>query len=154
MKPLLFLSFYFWQRLDFSQNKTGSYSLNWYTDYDAAVRQAKLTQKPMLVYFGGSDWCAPCAKLEKKFFDTKRFSDESKDYVLVYLDIPQRIDIISPEARKKNKEVAKKLKSKSYPTIIALDHRGKEKNRIERFSGSDPRYHWDFMDKNKRLFKL
>lgn len=128
--------------------------INWYTDFKTAREDAKAQKKPMLVYFTGSDWCKPCVKLKRDFFNTPEFAAAAKDYVVVMLDIPYRDDIISMDQKAKNKEVQKKLNSKVFPTLIALDSKGKERNRMERYSFPDPKYYWDFMSSNERLFGL
>jgi len=130
-----------------------TYDLQWLTSLDEAKKEARKTKKPILVYFTGSDWCTPCVKLEKHFFHTDKFVEESAKYHIVYLDNPYRDDIISENEKKTNKKLSDKYKVK-YPTIIALDYRGSERNRVERFSGDDPRYHWRFMDENKSIFRL
>ncbi|KEZ94442.1 thioredoxin family protein [Nonlabens ulvanivorans] len=128
--------------------------INWFTDFKTAKAAAKKQKKPMLVYFTGSDWCKPCVKLKKDFFNTPQFAEASEDYIVVMLDIPYRDDIISLEQKKINKEMQKKLRVSKFPTLLALDHNGRERNRMERYSFPDPQYYWEFMDNNERLFGL
>lgn len=128
--------------------------IDWHTDYDTALKAAKKEDKPMLVYFTGSDWCKPCVKLKKDFFNTPEFAQAAKSYVVVMLDIPYRDDIISPEQKKINKETQKQLNVEKFPTVLALDNRGRERNRMERYSFPDPQYYWEFMKKNEKLFKI
>ncbi len=128
--------------------------INWYTDFKTAKTAAKSESKPMLVYFTGSDWCKPCVKLKKDFFNTPEFKEASEDYIVVMLDIPYRDDIISLEQKKINKEIQKKLRVSKFPTLLALDTRGRERNRMERYSFPDPQYYWEFMVNNERLFGL
>lgn len=127
--------------------------LDWLTSLEKAKAKAKKSKKPILVYFSGSDWCTPCKKLEKHFFNTPAFEKAAKKYHLVYLDNPYRDDIIPEKEKKENKKIADKLDVK-FPTVIAFDFKGKERNRVERFSGEDPRYHWKFMKENESIFKL
>ncbi|WP_405350154.1 thioredoxin family protein [Nonlabens sp. Asnod3-H03] len=128
--------------------------INWFTDFKTAKAAAKKQNKPMLVYFTGSDWCKPCVKLKKDFFNTPQFAEASEDYIVVMLDIPYRDDIISLEQKKINKEMQKKLRVSKFPTLLALDHNGRERNRMERYSFPDPQYYWEFMNNNERLFGL
>ncbi|MEO9501481.1 thioredoxin family protein [Nonlabens ulvanivorans] len=128
--------------------------INWFTDFKTAKAAAKKQKKPMLVYFTGSDWCKPCVKLKKDFFNTPQFAEASEDYIVVMLDIPYRDDIISLEQKKINKEMQKKLRVSKFPTLLALDHNGRERNRMERYSFPDPQYYWEFMNNNERLFGL
>lgn len=134
------------------QFTTNITNLKWHTDYQKALKIAKRSKKPLLVYFTGSDWCAPCKSLSEDFFTTAEFEKASIDYVLVYLDIPYREDIIPEDEKKANKATQKELKVSKFPTVLALDHNGKERNRVETYSYRDPRYYWEFMNKNKGLF--
>ena len=43
--------------------------VKWAKDYNDGISIAKKQNKPMLVYFTGSDWCKPCVKLKKDFFN-------------------------------------------------------------------------------------
>tara|TARA_R110002012_G_scaffold261748_3_gene443808 strand:+ start:609 stop:1112 length:504 start_codon:yes stop_codon:yes gene_type:complete len=128
--------------------------INWFTDFKTAKAAAKKQNKPMLVYFTGSDWCKPCVKLKKDFFNTPEFAEASEDYIVVMLDIPYRDDIISLEQKMINKEMQKKLRVSKFPTLLAMDKNGRERNRMERYSFPDPQYYWEFMDNNERLFGL
>lgn len=142
------------QAPDFTPEVKDDVTLSWFYDFDTAAAVAKSQKKPMIVYFTGTDWCPPCKRLKRDFFDTTRFEDLSRDYIIVMLDVPYRDDIISLDQKKLNKKTQKELGIKVFPTIVALDYKGKEKNRIERYSFPDPQYHWEFMEKNKSLFKL
>lgn len=96
--------------------------LNWFTDFEAAKQEAALTNKPLVLFFTGSDWCAPCKMLKEDFFHTKAFEDKAKDLVLVLVDMPRRLDIITPEQRAKNKELVSKYNlSGSYPNLVAVN---------------------------------
>jgi len=137
-----------------STDTTDENAINWQTDFKTAKATAKEQNKPMLVYFTGSDWCKPCVKLKKDFFNTPEFAQAAEDYVIVMLDIPYRDDIISMDQKKTNKEVQKKLRVSKFPTLLAMDSRGRERNRMERYSFPDPQYYWEFMNNNERLFGL
>ncbi len=49
------------------------------------------------MYFSGSDWCAPCKKLDEDFFHSEKLKTYANNYNLVMVDIPKRVDIISLE---------------------------------------------------------
>jgi thiol-disulfide isomerase/thioredoxin len=38
---------------------------NWQTDFEEAKRIASEQNKNIIIVFSGSDWCAPCIKLDK-----------------------------------------------------------------------------------------
>lgn len=46
---------------------TINYAQNWLFNYDNAMLQAQKENKNIVMILTGSDWCAPCIKLEKTF---------------------------------------------------------------------------------------
>lgn len=105
----------------------------WLTNYDAALVKAQNENKNVLVFFTGSDWCAPCKMLKKDLFETTAFQDISNDYVKLYIDIPMNRDLISAEQLRHNKEVSSRLNRKgSVPLMTILNEKGKE---LETYSG-------------------
>lgn len=123
----------------------------WLTDYDTALSKAKKEDKNVLVYFTGSDWCAPCKMLKKDFFDTEAFQDVSRDYVLLYIDIPMNRNLISAEQLQHNKEVSLRLNRKnSVPLLTILDAQGKE---LDAYAGYNMKggveRHLDLLEKHR-----
>ncbi len=122
---------------------------SWLTNYDTALSQAEKEDKNILLYFTGSDWCAPCKMLKKDLFDTAEFHDISNSYVLLYIDIPMNRDLISAEQLAHNKEVSAKHNRKSaVPLLTILNAKGKE---LEAYSGysmnGEIRYHLELLKK-------
>ena len=122
MKKLFFLFFMSASLLGFSQEEEDYSNLNWLTDFDLAKKESASSKKPILIYFTGSDWCSPCKMLKKDFFNTEAFESKAENFVLLMVDMPRRIDIISPEQKKKNKVLVKKYNQKGgYPNLVALN---------------------------------
>lgn len=100
-------------------------NLNWHLDYNEAIEISKNEQKPLLVYFTGSDWCPPCKMLKKDFFNTSDFEERANKMVLLMVDIPRRVDIITKEQKEKNIKLVRKYnKQGGYPNLVALNSRG------------------------------
>ncbi len=121
----------------------------WLTDFDEAKKTAKRTNKPILMYFTGSDWCGPCKMLKKDFWENESFIKQSGDFVLLEIDVPFKEDILTPEHFAKNKELLKKYnKEKSFPTLLALNEKGKVQDRISAYSMlRDPSGYFAFIEK-------
>lgn len=99
----------------------------WSTDLDAAFKEAKEKDKPVLVEFTGSDWCPPCIAMRKNVFSKKEFVDKaSEDFILVELDFPKN----DQDLKKKNQPYAEKYKIEGFPTVILFDAEGKEFTRF------------------------
>ncbi|MEZ5164046.1 MAG: thioredoxin family protein [Fimbriimonadaceae bacterium] len=96
----------------------------WQTNYSEAVKEAKATNKPMLVNFTGSDWCGWCIRLKKEVFTKRDFRKwAAENVVLVELDYPQQTPQ-SDAIKKQNKALAEKYRIESFPTILFIN--GKE----------------------------
>ena len=76
------------EKFDDSQfSKSGA---NWLTDFEMAKERSKKENKPIMLYFTGSNWCSYCVVLEKKVFSKRAFIDYSnKELILMYLDFPR-----------------------------------------------------------------
>ncbi|MCX8155667.1 MAG: thioredoxin family protein, partial [Verrucomicrobiae bacterium] len=53
----------------------GAAELNWVTDFNAALNQAKKENKLLFINFTGSDWCGWCKKLDAEVFSTPEFKE-------------------------------------------------------------------------------
>ena len=112
-----------------------STTLAWLTDFESARQAAKKSDNPILIEFTGSDWCAPCIRLEKQVFKQEPFLSFAREHlVLVYCDLPFRKKI-SPEQKDHNEALSKRYKAKVYPVILLVDHTGKAFFRQDGYRG-------------------
>jgi thiol-disulfide isomerase/thioredoxin len=51
-----------------------SIAQDWQTNIDTAKQIATEKNRPIILVFQGSDWCAPCIKLNREVFSTETFS--------------------------------------------------------------------------------
>ena len=99
-------------------------TLNWETNYEAALAKAKKLNRPVLANFTGSDWCGWCHKLRDEVFLTFKFKDWSdKRVVLLELDYPKQKKL-SPELIEQNDKLLSSYEVASYPTILFLNAEG------------------------------
>ena len=121
--------------------------LSWLTNLDEAQTISQTDNKPILIYFTGSDWCAPCMRLKEDFFENPKFTQQANNLVLVKIDYPRRVDIISEEQLDYNKTIiAKYNKQQTFPKIVMLNSEGKEIGRISGYSPSrDTKNHFEFL---------
>ncbi|RMB59490.1 thioredoxin family protein [Dokdonia sinensis] len=130
-----------------------SQEAEWLTDFEKAKKTAQKQKKPILMYFTGSDWCGPCKMLKKDFWQSEEFVAQSNDFVLLEVDVPFRLDVISESQMKKNKALqAKYNKEKSFPTLLALDASGRVKDKISAYSMlRDTAPYFAFIDKARSI---
>lgn len=98
----------------------------WLHDYEAAKKQAKEENKPILINFTGTDWCGWCIKIEKEIFANEEFKAYAKEnLVLMEVDFPKKKKQ-SEELKAQNKKLDKEFKIEGYPTIFLIDAEGKK----------------------------
>ena len=105
-----------------------SYSQNWKTNFEEAKLEAVKDNKNILLVFSGSDWCAPCIKLDKVVWQSDEFKLESeKNWVIYKADFPKKkANQLSPELTENNNKLAEKYnKDGSFPLVILLNKTGK-----------------------------
>jgi protein disulfide-isomerase len=94
-----------------------SQELTWQTDMNKALEISKKSQKPLFLFFTGSDWCGWCIRLQKEVFKTPEFAKWAKDNViLVELDFP-RSTPQQPEIKKQNAELQQTFAVQGFPTV-------------------------------------
>ena len=52
----------------------------WLTSFQQAKELAAVQEKEIILVFQGSDWCAPCIKLNREIFETEYFLAYAKKY--------------------------------------------------------------------------
>lgn len=105
-------------------NGQSSDSLDWKTNLEQAVAQAKKENKAVLVNFTGSDWCYWCKKLSSEVFQQKEFEDYAEEsLILVMLDFPRNISQ-SQETVTYNNTLAQKYGIQGFPTILIINSKG------------------------------
>lgn len=99
----------------------------WLTDFEIAKTKATQENKSVLLVFQGSDWCAPCMKLEKNIWSSKEFIDTyDQHFVLLVADFPRKKkNTLSKEQTKKNQLLAETYNTKGhFPLVVVLDKKG------------------------------
>ncbi|PTX59755.1 thioredoxin-like protein [Kordia periserrulae] len=99
----------------------------WNTNFKEAQAQASNEHKNILLVFSGSDWCAPCIKLEKSIFQSEAFKTFAADnYILVRADFPKRKkNKLSQAQQEQNNQLAATYNSNGYfPLVVLLDEKG------------------------------
>lgn len=107
---------------------TLGYSQEWKSNLEEAKKEATEQNKKILLVFSGSDWCAPCIKLDKNVWQSEAFKKESqKCWILIKADFPKKkANLLSPELTANNDKLAEKYnKEGNFPFVILLDKTGK-----------------------------
>lgn len=99
----------------------------WQTDIEKAKGLAAANNRNIVLVFQGTDWCAPCIKLENEIWKSDEFKDYAKEhFVLLKAEFPRRKkNQLSKEQQAKNNLLAEKYNTQGYfPLVVVLDKDG------------------------------
>jgi uncharacterized membrane protein YgcG len=64
----------------------------WFTDLEAAKRDARSLGRPLLCYYTGGDWCEPCQRFDHDVLGDPEVSRRLDRFICVRIDCPQNSD--------------------------------------------------------------
>ena len=99
----------------------------WQLDFEQAKQKAKKYNKTLVMVFQGSDWCAPCMKLEKQVLSSEEFKTYAEEnLIMLKVDFPKRRkNALSPEQESHNNALAEKYNQQGYfPYMVITDYEG------------------------------
>jgi len=103
-------------------------SQEWLTNIDEAKKVAGKKNQNIILVFQGSDWCAPCIKLDKEIWSTTEFKNLAKDHFVMFkADFPRKkANKLSKELTDQNSKLAEIYNNQGYfPLVVVLDKNGK-----------------------------
>lgn len=104
-------------------------SLVWFLDYKQVTKFAEDENKPILLFFQGSDWCKEGIELQREIFENEQFVIYATKRILcLYVDFPYKNEL-SDEQNRHNKKLKKEFNipedyEKGFPTIVIVDKSG------------------------------
>ena len=99
----------------------------WLTDINKAKMQAAEKNRNIVLVFQGTDWCAPCIKLENEIWSSEEFKTYAKEhFVLVKAEfLRKKKNQLSKEQQAKNNSLAEKYNTQGYfPLVVVMDKDG------------------------------
>ncbi len=105
-----------------------SYCQEWQLDFETAKNRASEENKPIILVFQGSDWCAPCIKLDKEIWKSEEFIEYASEYyIMLQADFPRKKkNKLSPIKQSKNNKLAEAYNEDGiFPLVVVLDAQGK-----------------------------
>ena len=104
------------------------FAQEWKTNFAEAKELSKSENKPIVLVFQGSDWCAPCIKLDREIWSTTTFQSYAKDhFIMLQADFPRKkANQLPEEITQQNKELAETYNQQGYfPFVVVLNSEGK-----------------------------
>ncbi|MCF6180667.1 thioredoxin family protein [Lutibacter sp.] len=99
----------------------------WHTNLKEAEKIASQKNERIVLVFQGSDWCAPCMKLDKEIWSSNEFVNYSKNhFVMVKVNFPRKKkNSLTTEQQSYNNSLMEKYNTKGYfPFVVVLDKNG------------------------------
>jgi len=117
MKKLILLLFTIVSFTSFSQQIENNWLNTENPEMNKAIEISQKTNKPIMLFFTGSDWCGWCKKLVREVYKTPEFNKwAKKNVVLVEIDFPKRTKL-SKELTSQNNSLKNLFKPRGYPTV-------------------------------------
>ncbi|MFI1743773.1 thioredoxin family protein [Thalassobellus sediminis] len=104
-----------------------TFAQDWTTNFEAAKQQASTKNQNIVLVFQGSDWCAPCIKLDKEIWSSQEFQKLAKDhFVMLQADFPRRkANKLSEALTAQNSKLAEAYNNQGYfPLVVVLNDKG------------------------------
>ena len=104
------------------------FSQEWQTDIDIAKEIASEKSLKIILVFQGSDWCAPCIKLDKEIWSKDEFKSYAKEHFIMLLaDFPRKKkNKLNDSQQEKNNKLAEQYNKQGiFPFVAVLDKNGK-----------------------------
>ena len=104
-----------------------AHAQEWQTDFEQAKTLATKENREIIMVFQGSDWCAPCIKLDREIWSSEKFRSYAKDhFVMLQVDFPRKkANALTPEQQEKNNKLAETYNKQGFfPFVVVLDSHG------------------------------
>lgn len=121
MKRILFILIVTFSTMNFT------IAQDWHTDFEKAKTIASTENKTIILVFQGSDWCAPCIKLDRAVWSTDAFKSYAKDhFVMVQADFPRKkANALSEAQTVANAQLAESYNKRGvFPFVVVMDDKG------------------------------
>lgn len=93
----------------------------WQPYSDALLSEAKRLKKPVIIDFY-ADWCSPCRELEEITFHNKEVINQAeRAFIMIKVDVTRKGNPVY-------EQLLKDYGIKGVPTVVFLDHQGKERS--------------------------
>jgi thioredoxin-related protein len=98
---------------------------DWTLNVASAEARAKAENKPLMLYFTGSQWCPPCKATDREIFSKQAFIDYAgKNLVLVKLDFTRFGKPVADEFAGEHIRLMRKYQVEGFPTLVLLSPEG------------------------------
>ena len=95
------------------------------TDWNEAKELAQKENKQILIILTGSEWCAPCKKMDERVIENMEFQNYAKKKLIVFLvDLPGGGLVMNSKVYQDYERFKKKYQTNALPSLILTDKNG------------------------------
>jgi thioredoxin-related protein len=95
------------------------------TEWKEAKELAKKENKRILIILTGSEWCAPCKKMDKKVIENPEFEKYAEQNLIVFLiDLPGGGLVINSKVYQDYEKFENKYQTNALPSLILTENNG------------------------------
>jgi thioredoxin-related protein len=95
------------------------------TEWKEAKELAKKENKRILIILTGSEWCAPCKKMDKKVIENPEFEKYAEQNLIVFLiDLPGGGLVINSKVYQDYVKFENKYQTNALPSLILSENNG------------------------------
>lgn len=95
------------------------------TDWSQAKELAERENKKILIILTGSEWCAPCKKMDKNVLTNTAFQQYAKDHLILFLiDLPGGGLVMNSPVYQDYMRFKKQYQTNALPSLVLVDKTG------------------------------
>lgn len=99
--------------------------VNMITDWEEAKESAQKENKQILIILTGSEWCAPCKKMDKRVIGNLEFQEYVRQNLVLFLiDLPGGGLVINSKVYQDYEKFKQEYQSNALPSLIVTDKNG------------------------------
>ncbi|MDH5597962.1 MAG: thioredoxin family protein [Cyclobacteriaceae bacterium] len=111
--------------LTFDNQKAFAQTIEMLTEWDSALDLAQKENKNILIILTGSEWCAPCKKMDKNVIANPEFQKYAKNELVIFLiDLPGGSLKIDSKVYKDYTHFKEKFQTNALPSLILTEKNG------------------------------
>src|ERR1700733_10150138 len=96
-------------------------AIEWQNDYAKVHSQSQQENKPVLLFFNGSDWAGCAMKMKHEILDAPEFQEKiGIQFICMEVDFPKH-SLLSKELVDQNQELKIRFKIEEFPSLLLID---------------------------------
>lgn len=97
------------------------------SNWEQALELAQKEQKQILIILTGSEWCAPCKKMDKRVIHQPAFQSYAQENLVIFLvDLPGGVLDLNSQVNQDYEKFKKKYETNTLPALVLARDNGEK----------------------------